>query len=119
MWTPPNLKGGKTKAESVKLTTKLLHQWHRPYKILEKLSDVNYRIQLVASPRRKHEIVHVRRLKPYPRAMQDQDHENPPAVSIPSQEQPDEDLSDMPPELMNSIAYSRPKRNLSKFKYSK
>ena len=119
MWTPPKLKGGESKAIAGKLTTKLLHQWHGPYKVIEKLSDVNYRIQLIASPRRKNEIVHVRRLKPYHEAIEDRDFEDPPEALIPPQDLQDEDLSEVPQELLDSEAYSRPRRNLPKTKYSK
>ena len=97
----------------MKLTTKLLHQWQGHYKVLEKLSDVNYRIQLVASPRRKAEIVHVRRLKPYHEALNDQDFLTPP------EEDQDLEETQLSPELLESIAYSRPRRNVPRPNYLK
>ena len=46
------------------LTTKLLHIWHGPWRVIARLSDVNYRIQN-ARRRRTFKIVHVARLKPF------------------------------------------------------
>lgn len=61
VWTPVRCKG---------LSEKLLSHYFGPYKVLRRVSDVNYEVvpDGVMSPhRRKHhsEIVHVVRLKPY------------------------------------------------------
>ena len=67
LWSPPKLhtvNPPETK-KPTKLTTKLLHSWHGPFKILSRESDVNYTIQLVNGHRNKTDIVHVKRLKPH------------------------------------------------------
>jgi hypothetical protein len=65
--TPPKLHDTDhqpVSAQNLHLTTKLLHTWHGPWKVLEQLSPVNYRIQNLRG-RKKQDTVHVRRLKPY------------------------------------------------------
>lgn len=58
VWTPVKKKGR---------STKLLHRWHGPYRIVRKLSELNYEVQI--SPRGKRigyiDTIHVSRLKPY------------------------------------------------------
>lgn len=44
------------------LSTKLLHNWHGPYIIIDKLSDVNYKIQMCDS-KKSEQTVHVNRIK--------------------------------------------------------
>ena len=45
------------------LSTKLLARWRSPYKILNKLNEVNYRVLEIATG--KNEIVHVSRISKY------------------------------------------------------
>ena len=45
------------------LTTKLLHRWHGPYRIVEQMSPVNFRLEVTGRPVPL--IVHQDRLKPY------------------------------------------------------
>ena len=54
LYIPHSIKG---------LTTKLLHKWHGPFRIIEKLSPIHYRIEL--NGRRIPTTVHIDRLKPY------------------------------------------------------
>ncbi|CAC5380463.1 unnamed protein product [Mytilus coruscus] len=46
------------------LSTKLLHNWHGPYVIIDKLSDVNYKIQMCDS-KKSEQTVHVNRIKQF------------------------------------------------------
>lgn len=59
VWTPFRKKGR---------STKLLHRWHGPYKVVSKLSDVNYEIEIKRKGGCYVDTVHVNRLKRfYPR----------------------------------------------------
>ena len=51
-------------ATMVGQTTKLLHQWHGPYEIVQKTSPVNYRVISTNLPD-IHAIIHVSRMKPF------------------------------------------------------
>lgn len=56
IWTPVRVKGR---------STKLLHRWHGPYKIVAKLSEVNYEVEIKKRNRQHRDTVHVSRLKKY------------------------------------------------------
>jgi hypothetical protein len=51
-------------ADNQKIVRKLQYMWHGPYRVTERLSAVNYRVQTDRA-RRIDPVVHVERLKPY------------------------------------------------------
>ena len=46
-------------------TPKLCRPWQGPYTVIKKLSDVTYRIQQSGNGRRRRQVVHFNRIKPY------------------------------------------------------
>lgn len=46
-------------------TKKLAYKYRGPFKLIEKISDVNYRIELILNGRQTTDIIHVQRLKPF------------------------------------------------------
>jgi len=44
---------------------KLGPKYRGPFKILEKINDLNYKVQLTLNNKSSEDIIHVRRLKPY------------------------------------------------------
>ena len=81
LWTPPKLITPDRPVQGRGLTTKLLHQWHGPYEILERISDVDYLIENARGNRRKVDTVHVRRLKPHIEAADVEYYRRPPEQS--------------------------------------
>ena len=54
LYTPRTIKG---------FSTKFLKRWTGPYKIINKITDLNYRIESLST--KKNESVHVQRLRKY------------------------------------------------------
>jgi len=46
-------------------TKKLAHKYRGPFKVVEKISDVNYKIELILNGKQTTDIIHVQRLKPF------------------------------------------------------
>lgn len=49
----------------VGLSEKLLHRWHGPFKVIRKVSHVNYLVTSIRFQKNSYECVHVSRLKPF------------------------------------------------------
>jgi len=54
-----------TKSQKFGEIKKLAHKFNGPFKIIEKISDVNYKIELILRGKPTVDIIHVNRMKPY------------------------------------------------------